>query len=317
MVVLTTACSQSLMPIIPKATAPPLSASDSTRVYTIRQRFTLTNLGPGSPDKQNLWVALIREVPPYQSAQLVEIKPGNYRRVTDEYGNHYAEFDLSDHPAGTEIVVTLEYRVTVYGQLFDLGDCQGEMVREYIQPELHIESANPQIIDLSKALSRGSQNPCEQVRDFYDYVAEELVYTYNQDDWGAQAALGEMGADCSEYTDLMMALSRSVGIPARYYEGLLYLENQEDEITQTEHAWLDVYLPVTGWVPMDPTLGRARLHRDTHFAQYTPDHIIVTTGRNPSTLRGSSYWSHLYWPGNRTQIILEGAAWLIEPVNPP
>lgn len=317
MVVLTTACSHPLIPAPTEATALPLSAPGSTRDYKIQQRFTLTNLGSSSPDKQNLWVALIRDVPPYQSAQLVGITPVNYQLAIDEYGNQYAEFDLSNHPAGTDIAVILEYRVTVYGQWFDLGDCQGDMIQEYIQPELHIESANPQITELSKALSKGTHNPCKQARVFYDYAAEELIYTYNRDNWGAQAALGEMGADCSEYTDLMMALSRSAGIPARYYEGLLYVENKENEIPQIEHAWLDVYLPGAGWVPMDPTLGRSRLHRETHFAQYTPDHIIITTGRNPSTLRGSSYWSHLYWPGNRTQILLEGADWLIEPVNPP
>jgi len=313
--VLSTACSQSPISAPPKETPAPLSYPDSTRVYTVGLRLSLTNLGPGSPDKQNLWIALIRDVPPYQSAQLKEIKPEKYQLVTDEYSNQYAEFDLSDHPAGIKIDVTLEYQVTVYGQLFDLGLCQGEMMQEYIQPELHIESANPQILALSKALSSGANDPCEQVRAFYDYVAEELIYSFNQDDWGAQAALGEMGADCSEYADLLMALSRSVGVPARYYEGLLYLGNQEEGIPKTEHAWLDVYLPGTGWVPMDPTLGRSRLHRDTYFAQYTPDHIIVTTGRNPSTLRGSSYWSHLYWPGNNTQILLEHATWSIEPVK--
>jgi transglutaminase-like putative cysteine protease len=168
---------------------------------------------------------------------------------------------------------------------------------------------------LSQELSTGARNPCEQVRAFYDYVGDELVYTYNRNDWGAQAALGDMGADCTEYTSLMMALSRAAGIPARYYEGLLYLKNKEEGIAQTEHAWLDVYLPGTGWVPMDPTLGRLPIYREFHFAQHTPDHIIITTGRNPSTLRGSSYWSHLYWPGDSTQIIIEDAKWSIKPVK--
>jgi transglutaminase-like putative cysteine protease len=315
MAMTSTTCAQSPESSSSGKTTSAISHLDNTRIYSVGQRLHLINLGPGFPDKQNLWIALIRDVLPYQSAQIKEIYPENYQLVTDEYGNQYAEFDLSDHPAGTEITVALEYEVTVYGQGFDPGVCQGELPKEFTQSELHIESANPQIMALSKELSKGTRNPCEQVRAFYDYVGNELVYTFNRDAWGAQAALGEMGADCTEYTSLMMALNRAVGIPSRYYEGLLFFDNKDERIAQTEHAWLDVYLPGTGWVTMDPTLGRSLLHRKTHFARYTPDHIIVTTGRNPSTLRGSSYWSHLYWPGDSTQINIGDPTWSIELVK--
>jgi transglutaminase-like putative cysteine protease len=121
-----------------------------------------------------------------------------------------------------------------------------------------------------------------------------------------------MGADCTEYASLVIALSRAKDIPARYYEGLLYLEDKEENIAQTEHAWLDVYFPEVGWVGMDPTLGRWPSNRDMYFAHYTPDHIIVTMGRNPSTLRGASYWSHLYWPGDSTTIQVTDSEWTIE-----
>ena len=109
----------------------------------------------------------------------------------------------------------------------------------------------------------------------------------------------------------MIALSRAAGIPARYYEGILYLEDHPKGLAQTEHAWLDVYLPGGGWAAMDPTMGRPLSNRDRYFGHHTPDHIIVTVGRNPSTLRGSSYWSHLYWPGDSTIIRVEDASWAI------
>ena len=128
-----------------------------------------------------------------------------------------------------------------------------------------------------------------------------------------------MGSDCSEYADLVIALSRAEGIPARYYEGLLYLEqgngDKDKQIAQTEHAWMDAYLPGIGWTAMDPTMGRWASHREIHFAHYTPDHIIVTTGRNPSTLRGASYWSHVYWPGSSTTIRISNAGWEITPLE--
>jgi transglutaminase-like putative cysteine protease len=244
----------------------------------------------------------------------MEISPKDYQMVVDEYGNHYAEFDFSGQPAGTTQTVKIDYRVAVNELAYDLSACQGKLPDEFIQPELHIESANPQIVALAHGLSQGKSTVCQQVWAFYEYIGSTLVYTYNGANWGAQAALGPMGADCTEYTDLLIALSRAQGIPARYFEGLLVLDKGTDALAKTEHAWPDVYMPAVGWVALDPTLGRPQVNRDTYFAHYTPDHIIVTMGANPSVLRGGDYWTHLYWPGNTTKIQVTGE-WKIERVN--
>jgi transglutaminase-like putative cysteine protease len=281
------------------------------RQYMVHQQITLVNEGPGQPEKQNIWVALIRDFPPYQEVGSMEVSPRTYTLVVDEYGNHYAEFDLSNQPAGTTQTVKIDYRVTVNELTYDLSRCEGELPEDFTHPELHIESANPQIVTLARDLSQGKSTICQQVRAFYEYVSEKLVYTYNGLNWGAQAALGPMGADCTEYASLLAALSRAKGIPARYFEGLLYLDQGTNSLAKTEHAWPDVYLPNTGWVAMDPTLGRTLVNRNTYFAHYTPDHIIVTMGANPSVLRGNSYWTHLYWPGNATSIQVTGN-WQVE-----
>jgi transglutaminase-like putative cysteine protease len=287
----------------------------SQHEYTVEQQLVLTNAGPGEPQKQNLWVALIRDFPTYQQVKSVVVSPADYTLVVDEYGNHIAEFDLSDHPPGTTKIVSIRTDVLVNELTYDLSKCIGDLPTEFTQAELYIESANPQILQLAQSLSAQSETTCAKVRAFYDYVANELTYTYNGRSWGAQAALGPMGADCTEYSSLLIALSRAQGIPARYFEGLHYLKTGTEGGARLEHAWPDVYLPGTGWVALDPTLGRLPSTRATYFAHYTPDHIIVTMGRNPSTLRGSSYWTHLYWPGNSTTITVEAKDWKIDLVR--
>ena len=308
-----TACVPSKSISTPPSASPSKMKVVASQRYAIHQHLSLINEGNSSPNKQNLWVALIRDVTPYQKVISRKISPGNYTLVIDEYENQYAEFDFSDHPANTTISVDIDYEIVVHELTYDLSVCEGDLPVEFTQPELHIESANPQIQLLSATLSNDTKSACEQVRSFYEYAGDELTYTYNRNDWGAQATLGYMGADCTEYSDLMIALSRAAGIPARYYEGLLYLENSNKDIARTEHAWLDVFLPGTGWVAMDPTLGRDLVNRVTYFAHYTPNHIIVTAGRNPSTLRGASYWTYLYWPGDNTVIRVQDSGWMISP----
>jgi transglutaminase-like putative cysteine protease len=297
---------------VPASTAPaPHVTILGQSEYLVHQQLTLVNEGSSPPEKQNVWVAMIRDLPPYQHVQSTEVSPKDYRIVPDEYGNRYAEFDFSGQPAGTTRTVEIDYRVTVNELAYDLSVCQGAVPDEFNQPELHVESANPQIVALANRLSQGKGTACQKVRTFYDYIGNTLVYTYNGANWGAQAALGPMGADCTEYSDLLMALSRAQGIPARYFEGLLYLDKQTDALATTEHSWPDVYMPSVGWVALDPTLGRALVNRDRYFAHYTPDHIIVTLGVNPSVLRGGDYWTHLYWPGNSTTIRVT-ANWKIQ-----
>ncbi len=301
--------------LTPASSTPgPLVTILNQRKYAVHQQLSLVNAGSGQPEKQNIWVALIRDIPPYQEVQSMVISPKDYAVVVDEYGNHYAEFDFSRQPAGTTQTVQIDYQVAINELTYDLSICQGELLDDFIQPELHIESANPQIMTLSNELSQGKSTVCQQVRAFYDYIGNELVYTSNGQNWGAQAALGPMGSDCTEYSSLLVALSRAQNIPARYFEGLLYLDKETNAIAKIEHAWPDVYMPGIGWVALDPTLGRPLVNRDTYFAHYTPDHIIVTLGTNPSVLRGSSYWTHLYWPGNSTNIRV-AAEWKIELVD--
>jgi len=79
---------------------------------------------------------------------------------------------------------------------------------------------------LAGKLSQGKSSVCQQVRAFYDYIGNTLVYTYNGANWGAQSALGPMGADCTEYTDLLVGAQPSAAYSGTAIStGLLYLDN--------------------------------------------------------------------------------------------
>ncbi|MCD1258908.1 transglutaminase family protein [Paenibacillus athensensis] len=61
---------------------------------------------------------------------------------------------------------------------------------------------------------------------------------------------------CQDYAHLMIAVCRSLGVPARYVSGYHFvgdLQGGSADFEQASHAWVEVQLPGTGWVGFDPT----------------------------------------------------------------
>lgn len=71
---------------------------------------------------------------------------------------------------------------------------------------------------------------------------------------------------CDYYATAMVAMLRSLGIPARtvsgYAEGALDEESRLYIITERDaHTWVEVYFPLYGWVEFEPTAGESELNR--------------------------------------------------------
>ena len=72
---------------------------------------------------------------------------------------------------------------------------------------------------------------------------------------------------CRDFAVLMMDAVRSVGLPARFASGYLYVPSRDRQDVRgggATHAWLQVYVPGPGWIDSDPTngnLGNAGLVR--------------------------------------------------------
>lgn len=64
---------------------------------------------------------------------------------------------------------------------------------------------------------------------------------------------------CQDFAHLMVAMCRSVGIPARYVSGYLAaarggrVKTAADSAEVTTHAWIEVAIPGAGWWGLDPT----------------------------------------------------------------
>ena len=62
---------------------------------------------------------------------------------------------------------------------------------------------------------------------------------------------------CQDFARLEIACLRSLGLPARYVSGYLETVPPADSSrllgADASHAWLAVYCPEAGWIPVDPT----------------------------------------------------------------
>jgi len=61
--------------------------------------------------------------------------------------------------------------------------------------------------------------------------------------------LEERKGVCQDFTHLMIAILRTLEVPARYVSGYIHRPNKESQ----SHAWCEAWLPDLGWVGVDPT----------------------------------------------------------------
>jgi transglutaminase-like putative cysteine protease len=87
-------------------------------------------------------------------------------------------------------------------------------------------------------------------------------------------------------------MARLMNIPARYRVGYIYTGgNYENKIwSEASHAWVELYLPQSGWVGFDPTNGtvvgldHVRVACGRHYLDATPTSGTLFKGGGVETL---------------------------------
>lgn len=85
--------------------------------------------------------------------------------------------------------------------------------------------------------------------------------------------LTQVSGSCRDYATLFIEACRWLGFASRFVSGYLHAPATEAG-NATTHAWVEVYLPGTGWKGFDPTTGVVTSNR----------HIAVAVARNPESI---------------------------------
>jgi transglutaminase-like putative cysteine protease len=124
-------------------------------------------------------------------------------------------------------------------------------------------------------VARREADPLTTVRETMAAIHRE--FEYSPDTTTVESTIDEALAArrgvCQDFTHLMLATLRRVGLPCRYVSGYLappsFADNSHPTTIAT-HAWVEVLLPEIGWIGVDPTNNIAAGVR----------HIRVAIGRD-------------------------------------
>ncbi len=134
-----------------------------------------------------------------------------------------------------------------------------------LMPSRGIQSADPEIRQFAKQITRGKKNDYEKVKAIYEFVAKHIEYDLeklknNDYEWtdGALKTLTTRKGVCQDFSFLTLALLRSIDLPARFIEG---------EAGGQQHAWVEAWVDGR-WISMDPTWGAGVLEDGRFIKKY-------------------------------------------------
>lgn len=169
----------------------------------------------------------------------------------------------------------VDYTNLPYGFLHtDLDKCKFlEECHPYLQNSSLVEitpEAWKQALDCkgdSQDVFQTSYSIMEYVFRHYKYQSDETSVTTH-----ANEVLRLKVGVCQDFAHAMVAMCRSLRIPARYVSGYFYDASRGTRLRGSEasHAWVEVYIDGFGWIGLDPTNNKVA--DDTY--------IVLATGRD-------------------------------------
>jgi len=238
------------------------------------------------------------DVAAWQDVLSVEFDP-KPSELFEKDGQRYARFELKNPPA--ESIVEVKARVAISRP--DLASrptaknasiLPSEERKRTLRAERFLESDTAAIRAVAERIQ--GDTPVER--------AQSAPAPYNSSDVGAKAALEARRGDCTEYADLLTALLRADGIPARRCYGFLL-----ESANTPKHDWVEFHLDEAGWIALDP------LHVERGAASFEatkPIYLRLSTTRNDDSLAGYHFFS---WKnvGGKASVVDE---FVVEPVVP-
>lgn len=230
---------------------------------TVRRRIRST-LGLRNPygkvlERQVLWCYLPMNDGMRQRLVNLDLAAG-HRLLSDAYGHLILQLEFATFPAFgfSTIPIATTVELAEPPARPALADAAA-----WLKSERFIESDAPDLVQLAHSLRRSTH--LDTGRAVYEWVSTNIAYAgYLADDLGALYAFRRGRGDCTEYANLVVALARANGLPARMVGGYVM---DRDSVTSPEayHNWAELFLD-GAWRIVDAQKGAWLAPPSTYIA---------------------------------------------------
>lgn len=262
-------------------------ASGNWKTYYYRLRISLVNKGSSSyiPSLEDR-LFLIFPNTSIQQAYIYEAEPDVTSILRDEDGNLFAELDFPETIGPGEnitakliIMINVTFRSLPEISINSSGsfsDIPAWLVN-YTVPSgawRYDEEGLKYIADLAAQIKGNDTNTLRIISKMVEFIGNRVKYPEGEELRPPQYPnqtlpnTGEVGwGDCDDQSALLIAMLRSVGIPAYLQTGGVISpfysvsgETWGGHLTMSSkgigwHGWVEAYVPPWGWLPVDITYG--------------------------------------------------------------
>jgi transglutaminase-like putative cysteine protease len=202
----------------------------------------------------------------------------------DHYGNAVHYFDVPGHHGRLDVSVESVVEMTVppglpkrlpaaVWQEIDTMASGGGFI-DWLLPS-PFTTPTDALRQFALAIDLGRRtDPLTTLRHLNTTLYQQFAYepSTTHVDSPIDEALRARAGVCQDFSHIMAALVRGLGIPCRYVSGYIApRESRHDRAgDNATHAWIEAWLPPLGWVGFDPTNNTIAGHR----------HIVVALGRD-------------------------------------
>jgi len=223
----------------------------------ITEAYTEMRLKPGDDGGQHCL-----------SFSLVTEPRGQVMQYLDRYGNDVRHFDVlmahqSVSVTATSEVLTPDQLILPARELTPLDE------HDYLMPTSYSPLTEPMRAFTEPLIIAG--DPLASANAIMNAIFTRFKYQPGATDvqTTADQVLELQRGVCQDFAHVMIAACRWAGIPCRYVSGYLYDPKLEGD-NAASHAWVDVFIPDTGWLAFDPT----------HNCQQSASYVRVGIGRD-------------------------------------
>jgi len=121
----------------------------------------------------------------------------------------------------------------------------------YLKPSYTVPGNNAEIRAIAAQAAKGASTPDDRIRALLKWIRENIKQDA-VDSFTALDVLSRKKAECQGHAYLYAAFARSLGIPTRVANGIVYTKDFKGFLY---HAWAESFVE-GGWVAVDPTMSQ-------------------------------------------------------------